>query len=82
MALVQPSWADDASCRGPERVLFFSPELYERKEHRLRRERQAKRLCGQCPVREECLETALAMNESYGIWGGLTEQERRLLRRR
>lgn len=38
---------------------------------------RAKAICRVCPVREECLETALAIKEPYGIWGGLTEQERR-----
>lgn len=36
----------------------------------------AKALCGDCPIREQCLEFALANNEAYGIWGGLTPQER------
>ena len=37
----------------------------------------AKALCGRCPVRQECLEHALHNGEDYGIWGGLTEGERR-----
>lgn len=82
MALIQPSWADDAACRGAERHLFFSPDVLENKETRLKRERQAKLLCRACPVREDCLAEAMSSRESYGIWGGLTEQERRSLLRR
>jgi WhiB family redox-sensing transcriptional regulator len=41
----------------------------------------AKRICASCAVREECLEAALARHESYGIWGGLNEFERRGLLR-
>jgi WhiB family redox-sensing transcriptional regulator len=44
--------------------------------------RDAKRICGQCTVRAECLEYALKNDERFGIWGGLSERERRRLRRR
>ncbi|MCL4442947.1 MAG: WhiB family transcriptional regulator [Actinobacteria bacterium] len=37
----------------------------------------AKSVCEQCPVREACLEYALANRERYGIWGGASERERR-----
>ena len=43
--------------------------------------REAKRICGSCEVRAECLEYALAQDERFGIWGGLSERERRRLRR-
>jgi WhiB family redox-sensing transcriptional regulator len=82
MAVVHPTWADEAACRGVEGVLFFSPLVVELKDARLARERRAKAICQQCPVREECLETALSQRESYGIWGGLNEMERRALLRR
>lgn len=82
MALQRAEWSDMAACRGIENLLFFSPDVMESKEVRSRRERQAKQLCGECEVREECLRTALAQRESYGIWGGLTEVERRALLRR
>jgi WhiB family redox-sensing transcriptional regulator len=82
MALLQPSWSDDAACHGADARLFFSPEAGELKEARLQRERTAKEMCRRCRVRELCLDDALSRHESYGIWGGYTEQERRGLRRR
>ncbi len=39
--------------------------------------RVAKKLCGECPVRQQCLEYALVANERHGIWGGMTLKERR-----
>ena len=44
--------------------------------------REAKRVCQSCDVRSECLEYALRHDERFGIWGGLSERERRKLRRR
>ncbi len=44
--------------------------------------REAKSVCKVCEVRQECLEYALAHDERYGIWGGLSERERRKLKRR
>jgi len=43
--------------------------------------REAKRICAQCTVQAECLEYALANDERFGIWGGLSERERRRLKR-
>ncbi|MDO4258844.1 MAG: WhiB family transcriptional regulator [Actinomycetaceae bacterium] len=43
--------------------------------------REAKSVCQACDVREECLEYALANDERFGIWGGLSERERRRIRR-
>lgn len=42
--------------------------------------RAAKRVCAGCEVRDECLQYAMAHHEPYGVWGGLSEWERRLLR--
>ena len=44
--------------------------------------RDAKKVCGSCTVRSECLEYALSNDERFGIWGGLSERERRRLRKR
>jgi WhiB family redox-sensing transcriptional regulator len=43
--------------------------------------REAKRVCGRCDVRGDCLSYALAHDERFGIWGGLSERERRRLKR-
>ncbi|MHA6758045.1 WhiB family transcriptional regulator [Streptacidiphilus sp. PAMC 29251] len=40
------------------------------------RDQAAKQVCGHCPVREPCLQFALDAREPYGVWGGLTEEER------
>ncbi len=43
--------------------------------------REAKRICSECPVRIECLNYALRRDERYGVWGGMSERERRRLKR-
>jgi WhiB family redox-sensing transcriptional regulator len=70
-------WRTRAACRGPETALFFPPSSSERREERDVRESRAKAICRQCPVRSECLDHALRVGESHGIWGGLNEHERR-----
>jgi WhiB family transcriptional regulator, redox-sensing transcriptional regulator len=67
------SWQDQANCLGVDPDLFF-PE-------RGASTREAKEVCRGCVVREECLEYALSHGEKFGIWGGLSERERRRLRR-
>jgi WhiB family redox-sensing transcriptional regulator len=76
---VDRSWQPIALCRGSHSHLFFPPNNAERKEERERRETRAKSICKVCPVNAECLEYALTIREPYGIWGGLTETERRSL---
>lgn len=70
-------WQLRALCRGNHAYLFFPPSTFERKEERERREMKAKAICGVCPVREPCQEHAIRIREPFGIWGGLTENERR-----
>ncbi|MEX0664164.1 MAG: WhiB family transcriptional regulator [Acidimicrobiia bacterium] len=72
-------WQRRASCRGPESVLFFAPTVPEPRPDREAREARAKAICGGCPVQVECLEYAVRIREWHGIWGGLNENERRLL---
>ena len=67
------SWQDNANCLGVDPDLFF-PE-------RGASTREAKEVCRGCVVREDCLEYALANGEKFGIWGGLSERERRRIRR-
>lgn len=69
-----PPWTARAACLDVDPAWFF-PE-------RGGRVTRAKRICGSCPVRVECLTMALAGNERHGIWGGLGEEDRRRLRRR
>lgn len=67
-------FADDAACLGQDVNVFF-PEQGGTV-------RNAKRICTVCPVTSECLEYALTNDEAFGVWGGLSESERRRLRRR
>ncbi|MBI4728650.1 MAG: WhiB family transcriptional regulator [Acidobacteria bacterium] len=68
-----------ARCRGADPNLFFAPNHAEKKEEREEREATAKGLCGECPARGACLDFALATREPHGVWGGLTEIERRAI---
>ncbi len=69
-------WQLHGSCRGLDSSVFFSPEG-ERGRSRSVRVRRAKSICSSCPVRAECRKFALAAGEQYGIWGGMSEDERR-----
>lgn len=77
IAAADRSWQGKGLCRGNHAYLFFPPSTVERKEDRERREHKAKAICGVCPVTSECMEFAIEIREPYGIWGGLTETERR-----
>lgn len=77
LAPMDRSWQRTGLCRGNHSYLFFPPSTVERKEERERREHKAKAICSVCPVKAECLEFALEIREPYGIWGALTETERR-----
>ena len=67
------SWRDQALCAQADPEVFF-PE-------RGGSPRAARRVCARCPVRRQCLQWALENDERYGIWGGLTEDQRQKLRR-
>ncbi|MGW5738676.1 MULTISPECIES: WhiB family transcriptional regulator [Streptomyces] len=71
-------WHTEAVCRRDEAGLFFAPSK-EPTASRLSREEAAKRVCGGCPVMVECREHALLQPEPYGVWGGLTAAERRVV---
>lgn len=71
-------WRQKAACLDEDPELFFpigttGPAL-EQVE-------RAKQICRRCPVIEQCLEWALETNQDAGVWGGLSEDERRTLRR-
>jgi WhiB family transcriptional regulator, redox-sensing transcriptional regulator len=72
-------WQIRAACRGPQSSIFFPPSSFERKDDKDRREGNAKGICAGCSVRQECLDYAVEIREPHGIWGGLTEGERRVL---
>jgi WhiB family redox-sensing transcriptional regulator len=66
-------WRKQAACRGIDPEVFY-PETDEQAE-------EAKAVCATCPVRQACLEHALAHREREGVWGGTTERERRRIHR-
>ncbi|MEU2156800.1 WhiB family transcriptional regulator [Streptomyces sp. NPDC019396] len=73
------NWRHDAACLDEDPDLFFpignsGPALFQAEE--------AKTVCRACPVREECLAWAMEYGQDSGVWGGLTEDERRALKRR
>ncbi|GAA4769240.1 MULTISPECIES: WhiB family transcriptional regulator [Microbacterium] len=67
-------WQSDALCAQTDPEAFF-PEKGGST-------RDAKRICSSCDVRAQCLDYALQNDERFGIWGGLSERERRKLKRR
>lgn len=71
-------WRHRAACIGEDPELFFpvgttGPALAQIAE--------AKAVCRQCPVNAECLRWALASGQDAGVWGGMSEDERRVLKR-
>jgi len=71
------AWQVKAACRGPQAIVFFPPNHFERKDEKVEREGMAKAICATCAVREPCLDYAIRIKEQHGIWGGLNELERR-----
>ena len=77
-AMVDPveaelSWQERALCAQTDPESFFPEKGGSTRE--------AKKVCTGCEVRAECLEYALAHDERFGIWGGLSERERRRLKK-
>lgn len=69
-----PDWRDKAACLGKDPEMFFplpGGDPYP-----------AKAVCASCTVAEQCLAFAMIHDQRWGIWGGLTEDERTRLRRR
>ena len=71
-SLYREQWRDYAACRGADPDLFFPPEDGGKAQAR-----KAKAICAACPVRRECLEYALRHGEHWGVWGGISERDRR-----
>ncbi|WP_369055758.1 MULTISPECIES: WhiB family transcriptional regulator [Kineococcus] len=68
-------WQLDGSCREADPNLFFHPEG-ERGPARRNRDAAAQAVCAACPVIQQCKQHALKVREPYGVWGGLTEDDR------
>ena len=71
---VEQDWQEQALCAQTDPEAFFPEKGGSTRE--------AKRICMACGVRDECLEYALSNDERFGIWGGLSERERRKLKKR
>jgi WhiB family redox-sensing transcriptional regulator len=67
-------WMERAACRGADPALFHPSRGEDT--------RPAQRICASCPVRDECLEYAVANEERQGIWGGLSQRQRTMLIRK
>ena len=66
---MKASWRQRAACRGVDPDIFYPVSDDDLEE--------AKAVCASCSVRQACLEYSLAAREREGVWGGLTERERR-----
>jgi len=67
------AWQADSLCAQTDPEAFFPEKGGSTRE--------AKKICGSCEVKTQCLEYALTNDERFGIWGGLSERERRKLRK-
>ena len=78
LANAEYGWRSEALCRDTDPELFFpigtTGAALVQIEH-------ARAVCCQCPVQADCLDFALSTNQDSGIWGGTSEEERRILRR-
>ncbi|MDQ3877780.1 MAG: WhiB family transcriptional regulator [Actinomycetota bacterium] len=72
-APVDQDWRAMGLCAGGDPDLWFSVGAFEHK--------QAKMICRRCPVKRQCLTYAMEAPVDHGIWGGMTERERRRHRR-
>lgn len=75
LGIDRAAWMDDAACRGLDPELFFAEGTGGGKMTA----KEARAVCQRCVVRAECLEYALDRREKFGMWGGLSERERRRL---
>ena len=78
MSASRLNWRELAACATSDSELFFpigssGPALTQVE--------QARQVCATCPVRTDCLDWALRAGVEHGVWGGLSEEERRALRR-
>lgn len=71
--LEERPWAVFSACRSADPALFFGATRDD--------ERAAVRICGTCTVKDECLSFAVETRERFGVWGGMTERQRKRLLR-
>ena len=75
------AWQEESNCRGEDSDLFFLDPQARGKIKR-EKEREAKKICKGCPVIEQCLDHALSIPEFFGVWGGMTADERNSILRK
>ena len=73
----EDQWRSQAACRSADPDLFFP---ISSSGHAMAQEAEAKAICAGCQVRRECLAFALRTHQAHGVWGGLSEHERRPVR--
>jgi WhiB family redox-sensing transcriptional regulator len=78
LASADYSWRSHALCRDTDPDLFFPVGTTGAALVQIE---QARAVCRECPVQSDCLDFALATNQDSGIWGGTSEDERRMIRR-
>jgi WhiB family redox-sensing transcriptional regulator len=78
LAAADFEWRDQALCRDTDPELFFPVGTTGLALSAID---EAKQVCGECLVQTECLDFALDTNQDSGVWGGLSEEERRVIRR-
>lgn len=73
ITVLVPEWMADALCAQVDNELFF-PEKGASS-------REARKVCSSCLVRKECLEFSVNTGQRFGVWGGISERERRKMKR-
>ena len=74
-------WRKRGACVRVSTNSAFLTDLFFSAGHENEKRKIAREVCDTCPVKQECLDYALTHHERFGVWGGLTERERRRMRR-
>lgn len=72
--VLDEDWRDQAACRGMDTNLFFPERGHNATD-------EVKAACASCPVAQQCLDYAMALGDRFGIWGGTSDKQRRVIRR-
>ena len=75
------AWQEESNCRNADSDLFFLDPMMRGKEKR-NKEQEAKKICKGCPVVQQCLNHALSIPEFFGVWGGMTADQRNSILRK